>query len=77
MRAVTEGVDNDPWSEPWRQLKIKNELATGKYEDAMATLEEALQRFPASIALQLLGATSIDSMVAKKMPPRPWARSPA
>ncbi len=54
-RAVVEGIDNDPWVEPWRHLKIKNELATGKYEDAMASLEEALRRFPASISLHLLG----------------------
>ncbi len=54
-RAVNAGIDDDPWSEPWRRLKIRNELATGKYEEAMASLEEALQRFPASISLHLLG----------------------
>jgi len=54
-RAVDEGIDNDPWSEPWRQLKIKNELARGKYDEAMASLEDGLRRFPASISLHLLG----------------------
>jgi tetratricopeptide (TPR) repeat protein len=54
-RAVEQGIDDDPWAEPWRHLKIKNELATGKYEEAMASLEDALRRFPASIPLHLLG----------------------
>jgi tetratricopeptide (TPR) repeat protein len=54
-RAVDEGIDHDSWNEAWRHLKIENQLATGKYEDALATLEEALERFPASISLHLRG----------------------
>jgi tetratricopeptide (TPR) repeat protein len=43
------------WSEPWRHLKIRCQLATGKYGDAIASLEDALRRFPASVTLRLLG----------------------
>jgi tetratricopeptide (TPR) repeat protein len=55
-KAVEAGIENDGWSEPWRHLKIKAELARGKDKEAIATLEEALLRFPASISLHLLGS---------------------
>jgi tetratricopeptide (TPR) repeat protein len=54
-KAVEAGIENDGWSEPWRHLKIKAELARGKDKEAIETLEEALLRFPASISLHLLG----------------------
>ena len=55
VRQVDEEIASDAWSEPLRRLKIKSQLARGKYSEALATLEEALTRFPASIALHLLG----------------------
>jgi tetratricopeptide (TPR) repeat protein len=42
------------WNEPWRHLKIKTELARGQYSEAIASLEDALRRFPASVVLHLL-----------------------
>jgi tetratricopeptide (TPR) repeat protein len=43
------------WSERWAHWKIKSERAQGKSAAALATLEDAERRFPASIALRLLG----------------------
>jgi tetratricopeptide (TPR) repeat protein len=54
-RLVDEEMGVTGWSEPWRHLKIKAELATGKYDEAKSSLEGALRRFPASISLRLLG----------------------
>ena len=50
------GIENDGWSEPWRHLKIKTELARGRDKEAIAALEEALHSFPASISLHLLAS---------------------
>ena len=43
------------WSERWAHWKIKSERAQGKSAAALATLEDAERRYPASIALRLLG----------------------
>jgi tetratricopeptide (TPR) repeat protein len=54
-RLVDEEMGGSGWSEPWRHLKIKAELATGKYDEAKASLEGAVRRYPTSISLRLLG----------------------
>ncbi len=55
LRMVDEELDNGAWSEPWRLLKIRTELIRGKDAEALAALEDALRRFPASVQLHLLG----------------------
>ena len=55
LRLVDDRIASDGWSETLRHFKIKCQLARGKYPEALATLEEALIRFPASISLHLLG----------------------
>ena len=55
LRLVDDEIASDGWSETLRHLKIKCQLARGKYPEALATLEEAQARFPASISLHLLG----------------------
>ena len=55
MRLVDEEMGANGWNEPWRHLKIKAEMATGKYNAARTSLEAALRRFPASLSLRLLG----------------------
>jgi tetratricopeptide (TPR) repeat protein len=47
---IAKGVRGEPW---WL-LKIEAELARGNDKAAMATLREALRRFPASVSLHLL-----------------------
>jgi tetratricopeptide (TPR) repeat protein len=54
--AVDLGIENNAWGEPWRHLKIKAALARGRDKEAIAALEEALPRFPASISLHLLAS---------------------
>ncbi len=54
--AVEVEIENDGWSEPWRHLTVKTELARGRDQKAIAALEEALVRFPASISLHLLAS---------------------
>jgi tetratricopeptide (TPR) repeat protein len=55
-KAVDEGIEGNGWGEAWRHLKVKAELARGRDKDAIAALEEALPRFPASISLHLLAS---------------------
>jgi tetratricopeptide (TPR) repeat protein len=54
LKSVDQEIAGDGWDEPLRRLKIKAQLATGKYADALATLEEALSRFSTSLPLHLL-----------------------
>lgn len=55
LRMVDDELDNGAWSEPWRHLKIRTELVRGKDAEAMAAFEDAMRRFPTSVALHLLG----------------------
>jgi tetratricopeptide (TPR) repeat protein len=55
LRLVEEELGNGAWNEPWRHLKIRTALVRGKDAEAMAALEDAMRRFPASVALHLLG----------------------
>jgi tetratricopeptide (TPR) repeat protein len=50
-----KAIEAGQWQEDWRLEKIKAELALGEYAAALATLEEALPRYPTSIALRFLG----------------------
>ncbi len=54
-KMADDEISNDGWTESWRELKIKTELARGNHAQAVASLEEALRRFPASVTLHLLG----------------------
>jgi tetratricopeptide (TPR) repeat protein len=50
-----KAIEAGAWQEEWRLEKIKAELAIGEYAAALKTLEEAMPRYPSSIALRLLG----------------------
>lgn len=39
----------------WAQVKIASEMARGKYAAALATYEDAVKRYPWSVALRLMG----------------------
>src|SRR5262245_51828107 len=54
-KKAAEEIHRGLWSERWVHLKIRAELARGKATAALASLEEGLKRFPASVALHLLG----------------------
>ncbi len=46
-------IDRGNYLEPWRRLKIDAEMATGAYETALTSVEQALGEFPTSLALRL------------------------
>jgi hypothetical protein len=54
-RLAAAEIGRGLWSERWAHWKIRAELARGKYEAALATLEDAERRYPASVTLRLLG----------------------
>ena len=55
IRVAEETIERMAWQESWRHLKIRAELALGQYADALASLEAAMERFPTSIRLRLIG----------------------
>ena len=53
--AAAKGIETRAWRESWWRLKIRAELETGRYADALATLKQAFERFSSSLRLRLLG----------------------
>src|SRR5688572_30040800 len=45
ITACGESIEQNQWHLAWRLLKIKAELATGRYTDALATYEAAMARY--------------------------------
>jgi len=54
-QLAAEAIEQAPWSETWRVLKIRSEMAVGAYADALGSLEEAISRHQTSVPLRLLG----------------------
>ncbi len=54
-QAAAEAAAQNPALEDWPLLQVQALMATGKYPGARAALEAALQRFPMSLRLRLLG----------------------
>ena len=50
---ATAEIDRGNYLEPWRRLKIDAEMATGAYEAALTSVEQALGEFPTSLSLRL------------------------
>ncbi|MEO1529079.1 MAG: tetratricopeptide repeat protein [Planctomycetota bacterium] len=48
-------VERGVWNRRWSELLIRCQLDTGKYEAALATYDEALNRYPTSLPLRVLG----------------------
>jgi len=55
IKACAEAIEDGDFSETWRVQKIEAELAVGRYDDAEATLAEALKRYSTSIRLRWIG----------------------
>lgn len=55
LAAAAKAIDAREPSENWPLLKIRSELALGRYADAQKTLDAALDRFQASVQLRWLG----------------------
>ncbi len=54
-QAAAKAIAEEDYSENYRLLKIRSELALGRYADAAKTLDEALKRFAGSIELRWVG----------------------
>lgn len=54
---TAKAIAEDTFSENFRLLKIKAELETGRYADALKTWEDAQQRFPFSLQVRWIGRT--------------------
>ena len=50
-----KAIEARQWDENWSLLKIRAELATGKYPEALETYQYALKRYDTSVVLRLLG----------------------
>ncbi|QOV88295.1 peptidase MA family metallohydrolase [Humisphaera borealis] len=53
--AAAKGVESNRWFEEWWLLKIRTELTTGKYADALKTFEAAHQIHTFSLPLKWIG----------------------
>jgi tetratricopeptide (TPR) repeat protein len=55
IEATAEAIEEGQYSETWRELKIKAELATGEYPSALESLDAALKRHTSSVRMRWLG----------------------
>jgi tetratricopeptide (TPR) repeat protein len=55
IEASAQAITQDEVNENYRLLKIRSELELGRYVDALASLDAALQRLPTSIGLRWIG----------------------
>src|SRR2546426_2558925 len=54
VKVATQEVKEQPYSEEWRMVLIESLMATGRYTNALAQAEVALNRSYSSIRLRLL-----------------------
>jgi tetratricopeptide (TPR) repeat protein len=53
--ACQKAIGGNAWAEGWRLLKIRSELATGKYAEALKSYEATVAVYRTSVLLRLLG----------------------
>ena len=53
--SAAKGIKENEYNENYRLLKLRAEMELGRYADALATLDAALETFPQSIQLRWLG----------------------
>src|SRR5688572_2502153 len=53
--AAAKTIDAGDGDEDWHRLKIRAELAGGKYPEALKSYEAAVDRYDRSVVLRLLG----------------------
>jgi len=53
-KLAAAGIEKSSFTEEWRMLKIRSEMARGNYADALKDTEAAVSRFPNSIRLRWL-----------------------
>jgi tetratricopeptide (TPR) repeat protein len=55
IRACAGGTESQKWRESWWDLKLRAELETGRYAEALESLKASLERFSSSVRLRFLG----------------------
>lgn len=55
VAATAGAIEEGQYSETWRELKMRAELATGQYPESLATLDEALERYKSSVRMRWIG----------------------
>ncbi|WP_165070633.1 tetratricopeptide repeat protein [Paludisphaera rhizosphaerae] len=55
IKLATEEVGKGWRGDEWHALKIRAEMARGRYAEAVASLADAVRRYPASLMIHLLG----------------------
>lgn len=55
LQAAGTAIEEGQYSETWRTLKIRAELASGRYADALATVDAAIERYKTSVRMRWLG----------------------
>ncbi|MDB5319602.1 MAG: hypothetical protein JWN40_1233 [Phycisphaerales bacterium] len=59
LEECTKGVEAEPWREGWWLVKVRAELITGRYDDALKTVEAGLHRHADSVQLQLMNVEAL------------------
>lgn len=89
IQACAQAIRENDFSENFRLLKIRAEMETGRYAEALATLDAALPRFPYSVQLRWLGrevcryngqserAGKLDVEITQLLQQAPWRYSDA
>ena len=89
IQACAQAIRENDFSENFRVLKLRAELETGRYADALSTLDAALARFPYSLQLRWLGrqvcryngqserAKKLDVEITQLLQQAPWRYSDA
>src|SRR5271165_3064105 len=54
-KQASEALQGGARGEDWHALKIRAEMARGKYEEALKSLKEATLHYPESLTLYLIG----------------------
>ncbi|TWT75392.1 tetratricopeptide repeat protein [Allorhodopirellula solitaria] len=65
--AAAAEVDRGIWNERWPRLLIQCQLTTGQYAAALQTYDAAVERYPTSLTLRMLG---VEAMRYNQLPDR-------
>jgi tetratricopeptide (TPR) repeat protein len=89
VEAAGQAIAANDFSENYRLLKIRAEMELGRYEDALKTFDQALERFPPSIQLRWVGrdvcrfnglterAAKLEAEIGEMLKAAPWRYSDA
>jgi tetratricopeptide (TPR) repeat protein len=59
IEESAKGVEAEPWREGWWLVKVRAELITGRYGDALKTVQAGLQRHADNVPLRLMNIEAL------------------